>query len=163
MRQLSNAASEELSNAASLVSAGPIPGSSFRPNAFLPLQTASAAPPSSSMKPPSTMLSTAPAGRESPSSCLIMSPPVQHSSAGSRRAKKQRSRAGQSITCTSERLALSSAVGTDTAPPVPSASAMKVSKATTALFSVMTFPVTLKIILSQQESLRQTGKLFKVE
>ena len=70
--------SEELSKAASLVSlvsAGPIPGSSFRPSAFLPLQTALAAPPSSSMKPPSTMLSTALAGGESPSSCLTMSPP----------------------------------------------------------------------------------------
>lgn len=65
-------------------------------------------------------------GQQKPPESLLLS--VQHSSAGSRRAKKQRSRAGQSITCTSERLALSSAVGTDTAPPVPSASAMKVSK-----------------------------------
>lgn len=58
-----------------MVSAGLIPGSSFRPSAFLPLQTASAAPPSSSMKPPSTMLSTAQAGRGLPFSCLTMSPP----------------------------------------------------------------------------------------
>uniref|UniRef100_A0A8D1AB48 Reelin n=1 Tax=Sus scrofa TaxID=9823 RepID=A0A8D1AB48_PIG len=155
--------SEELSNAVSLVSSGPIPGSSFRPSAFLPLQTASAAPPSSSMKPPSTMLSTAPAGRGSRSSCLTMSPPVRHSSAGSRRAKKRRSRVGRSTTCTSARLAPSCAVGTDTAPPALFASVMKVSKATIALFSVMTFPVILKIILSLQESPRQTGRLFKGE
>lgn len=58
-----------------LASAGLIHGSSFRPNAFLPPRTASAAPPSSSMKPPSTMLSTVQAGSESPFSCLTMSPP----------------------------------------------------------------------------------------
>lgn len=58
-----------------MVSTGLIPGSSFRPSAFLPLQTASAAPPSSFMKPPSTILSTARAGKESPFSCLTMSPP----------------------------------------------------------------------------------------
>lgn len=65
----------ELSNATSLVSADLTPGSWSRANAFHPLQTALAVPPSSSMKPPSTMLSTARAGRESPFSCLTMSPP----------------------------------------------------------------------------------------
>uniref|UniRef100_A0A8C9A758 Reelin n=1 Tax=Prolemur simus TaxID=1328070 RepID=A0A8C9A758_PROSS len=136
---------------------------SCRPSACLPPPTALAAPPSSSMKPPSTMLSTAQAGRGSPSSCLTTSPPVQHSSAGSRREKKLRSRAGQLTTCTSEKLAPSSAVGTDTAPLAPSASAMRVSKVMIVLFSVMIFLVILKIILSQQESLRQTGRPFKVE
>uniref|UniRef100_A0A8C0ZWB7 Uncharacterized protein n=1 Tax=Castor canadensis TaxID=51338 RepID=A0A8C0ZWB7_CASCN len=139
-----------------------IPGNLFRPSAFLPPQTALAAPLSSFMKPPSTMLSTAQAGRGSLSSFLTMSPPVQLSSAGSRREKKLRSKAGPSTMCTSERLAPSFAVGTGTAPLVPSASVMKVSKVMIALFSVMIFLVTLKIILSQQESLRQTGRPFKV-
>uniref|UniRef100_A0A2K5U2R5 Reelin n=1 Tax=Macaca fascicularis TaxID=9541 RepID=A0A2K5U2R5_MACFA len=140
-----------------------IPGSLYRPSAFLPLLTALAAPLSSSMKPPSTTLSTAQAGKESPSSCLTMSPPVRHSSAGSRREKKLRSKAGQLTTCTLERLAPSSAAGTDTARLAPSASAMRASKVMIALFSVTTFPVILKIILSPQESPRQTGRPFKVE
>lgn len=65
----------ELSNVTSLVPADLIPGSWSRANAFHPLQTALAVPLSSSMRPPSTMLSIARAGRESPFSCLTMSPP----------------------------------------------------------------------------------------
>lgn len=58
----------DLSNAALFIATGPIPGSSCRPSAYLPLPIALAAPRSSSMKPPFIMLSTAQAGRGSPSS-----------------------------------------------------------------------------------------------
>lgn len=64
-------------------------------------------------------------------SCWLCSPlglSVPHSSAGSRKEKKQRSKAGPSTTCTLERLVPGSAADMVTAPQGPSASVMKASK-----------------------------------